>query len=283
MPHRLWRPFCRYLTILLISIAGMRLAPSSALAQASVNAASGAAQCQPNGAEPTAIRAINLDGTFLLKDGQIVTLDGLLWPDADTPKSRAALRETLLGALEGAIIAWKPLGPPDRWGHIPAHLFVNEPQTGHAPFWLQVGIAEKGLVPLWPGQMSRECWRILRQAETIAFSNRRGYWAPRAQSFRRWAIRNDPRHHEGRHFVLHAQPQRIRAGRALIFVNLSSSNRHGPTLMLTKTQKDRLTKAGKNPDLWLRQRLMIRFIVPSNGLSRIRIETADHVDLVAAP
>jgi hypothetical protein len=238
------------------------------------------ASCMPDGAMASEIRAIGHDGVFVLSGGISIRLDGLLWPDVTETKARQALRQTIETALKGTEISWKPVGVPDRWGRVPAHLFVNEPGSTAPPFWLQAGLVEKGHAPLWPGLARGSCWSALRQSENEAIKARRGVWAPRLQEFHRQTIATDPLRQEGRRFVMLWVPKSIRAGRALTFVNMTPSNRHGATLLLTRAQKDRLTKSGKNPDQWLKKRLIARFVLPYGGLSRIRIETVDHVDLL---
>jgi hypothetical protein len=233
--------------------------------------------CDPDGALPMAITAIEADGTIRIGDGLALRLANIVWPDHLEAGRRAHLVARLKAATEGQRVAWKPAAGPDRWGNVPAHLFVQEPDGRLSPFWLQAGMVEAGLVPAWPDPDNAACWQRLAAHERLAITRRRGYFAPRAQAARHRMIETNRQAHAGRPLVATWRVASVRKWRSLVFVNFAPSFRGAPSLGLTGRQVSQLGDSGQNVAAWQGKRIVARFIIGSGGLSRLRVETSRHL------
>jgi hypothetical protein len=243
------------------------------------------ALCDASGALETRIGAIAQDGTITLAEGIVISLANIAWPDAAEPLLRRKLVDGLNQSLAGQRISWKPVAGPDRWGITPAFVFVQEPGATmdpvRAPFWLQAGMVELGLVPAWPDVLAGTCWQSLLSHERIAITRRRGHWAPRVQSQRIRQMAAAPAHHAGRKFVALWQVADVRPWRELTFLNLAGQPRGGIALSLTQRTVQDLRQAGFAFHELPGRRVIARVIVPVDGLRRARIERAEHLQMFA--
>jgi hypothetical protein len=233
--------------------------------------------CDADGAGETTLAAIGVDGVIRLGDGRAITLANIIWPDHLEKRARDHLVARLREATDSQRITWKPAAGPDRWGNVPAHLFLQEPDRRLPPFWLQAGIVEAGLAPAWPDPENLACWQRLVPHERVAIKKRRGYFAPRAQARRHRAIETDRQAHAGRPVVAMWRVANVRKWRSLVFVNFAPSFRGGPSLGLTARQVSQLGEAGLSVAEWQGKRIIARFIIGSGGLSRLRVETPWHL------
>lgn len=258
-------------------IAGIALLmPDSAGAQALKPSA-----CALEGALAAEIGAIAPDGTITLKEGLLLRLANIVWPDHLESGVRDKLAKGLTETLHGQRVSWKPAAGPDRWGIVPAFLFVQEPmvenQPDLPPFWLQAGMLEAGLVPAWPEFQHGNCWEILLGHEKIAVGKRRGHWAPRVQAQRLAQIAANPAAHGGRRVVVQWRVSGARKWRDLVFLNIGSRAREGASISLSPATISALTARGLAPDNLAGQRIIARIAVPAEGLRRARLESAEHL------
>ncbi|CAN1527857.1 hypothetical protein MCEMSEM23_01290 [Rhabdaerophilaceae bacterium] len=239
------------------------------------------ALCDAGGALDAEISAISDDGIITLRDGLLLSLANIVWPDRVEPRLRAGLASGLLETLNGQKVQWKPVAGPDRWGATPAFLFVQEPAHGFQmplpPFWLQAGLVEAGLVPAWPDVLAGHCWTLLLEHEATAIERRRGHWAPRVQARRIASIVADPASHAGRRLAIHWRVASVRPWRDLLFLNASSEGRKGLAVSLTEHTRAALTARGVIPGQLAGVRILSRITLPSEGLRRARIESPDHL------
>lgn len=258
-------------------IAGIALMlPSNAGAQALKPSA-----CALEGALAAEIGSIASDGTITLKEGLLLRLANIVWPDHLEPGVRTRLAKGLTETLHGQRVSWKPAAGPDRWGIVPAFLFVQEPKVENQPdlppFWLQAGMLEAGLVPAWPEFPHGNCWETLLSHEAIAVGKRRGHWAPRVQAQRLARIGADPAAHGGRRVVVQWRVSTARKWRDLVFLNIGSHARDGASISLSPATISALTTLGFAPDHLAGQRIIARISVPAEGLRRARLESAEHL------
>ena len=233
--------------------------------------------CDPEGAIATEIIAHDAEGVFRISEGYRIRLANILWPDHLEPGQRAEITGQIATALKDQKITWKPAAGPDRWGVTPAHLFLTEKEGGLAPFWLQAGLVEAGITAAWPDPQNSTCWKQLTGHEAIAIKARRGYWAPRAQSARHRTVESDREAHAGRRIAALWRVKSVRPWRTMHFVNFVPSFRGGPSIGLTRKQMSLFNDAQKSPTLWQGKWIVARFIVGTGGLSRLRVETTDHI------
>lgn len=248
------------------------------LAATGAGGASTPTPCDAEGA--TLVKALlhDAEGVFRIDGKERVRLANIVWPDHLEPHRRANLAKILAESLgEDVEMSWKPAAVPDRWGIIPAHLFLREKSGKQPAFWLQAGLVENGFVPVWPDAYDTGCRDRLLRHEAEAIRQRRGYWAPRAQAARHRAIMLAPEAHAGRRLVALWPVRSVRAWRMLHFVNFVPSFRGAPALGLTRKQFAQLQERGNDPENWRGKRIVARVILGAGGLSRLRIEAVDHV------
>ena len=250
----------------LIAFAALGLITTSASAQPLL--------CEAEGAAPVEITRIEPDGTLVPRQGPSLRMVGIVWPDALEPAAREKARTTLLGAIKEDIITIKPAGPADRWGIVPAHVFLREKGSEAAPFWLQAGLVEQGLVPAWP-ELPDLCWKTLISHERAARSARRGYWAPRAQAYRHRVIQAAPQDHLARRMVARWRVFSTRKSQVLTYVNITPSFRVGPSIGLTARQVDMLNRQGNPPETLAGRKIIVRFLSGPAGLLRVRLAQGD--------
>jgi hypothetical protein len=237
--------------------------------------------CTLEGALDADIGAIAPDGTLTLKDGLLLRLANIVWPDHLEPGLRDRLAKGLAETLKDQRIRWRPAAGPDRWGIVPAFLFVQEPavgnQPGLPPFWLQAGMLEAGLVPAWPEFPHQDCWQTLLEHEKIAVQRRRGHWAPRVQAQRLALISANPAAHAGRRIVVQWRVASARKWRDLVFLNMGPRGTEGASVSISPATITALTTRGLAPEHLAGKRIIARIAVPGDGLRRTRLESADHL------
>lgn len=235
--------------------------------------------CAAEGAVPAEISAILSDGTITLKEGVMLRLANIVWPDRIEPQVRDKLARGLEQTLLGQKVSWKPSAGPDRWGITPAFLFVQEPDSSLPPFWLQAGMIEAGLVPAWPENLQGACWTTLLEHESVAIQRRRGHWAPRVQAQRLARIAAEPKAHAGRRIVVQWRVASARKWRDLYFLNMGARRMDGAAISLAPQTISALTARGDAPEILAGRSIVARIIVPSEGLRRARLESADHLQV----
>ncbi len=239
-----------------------------------------AGPCEATDSLKTELTAIDATGVATLTDGFRIRLAGIVWPDHLEPHQRKTLAAIIERATVGQVLRWKPAAGPDRWGVTPANLFVQEPDEARSPFWLQAGLVENGLTPVWPDGLGKDCLDTLAAHEGVAIRARRGIWAPRAQAARHRAVEAARDANAGRKMVALWRVRSVKPWRSMHFVNIVPSFRGGPSIGLTRKQVTALVDSGRNPAEWRGRWVVARFVLGSAGLSRIRVESISPVDVV---
>jgi len=140
-------------------------------------------------------------------------------------------------------------------------------------------MVEAGLVPAWP-EITGGCWDELVTHEAVAIDQRRGHWAPRLQSRRLAGIEADPSRQAGRRMAVIWTVSEVRRWREIFFLNIRNAARGGPALSASAATISALTRRGLPPESLVNRRVVVRFIVAREGLSRSRLESADHLTVL---
>lgn len=240
--------------------------------------------CQPEGAQPFQASRIAEDGTLTLADGRDLIIAHILHDDVapldGAAGSMAPLPgwQTRLAAwLAGQTVSWKPAGEPDRWGRIPANLFLREPDGNLPPFWLQAGLVHHGHAALWPQRQPAGCLETLRAAEKQAIAHQKGRWDAVMQTRTLAAISRAEAAQIGRRFAMVLQVKDVRPWHEGTFVNFMPSFHGAPSVFLTSRQMEALRNAQRDPYSWQGKRLLLRAVVNEPGLRKLRIESIDQV------
>lgn len=156
---------------------GLRLAPAYA-APAAV-APTGTGACPSAGTQSAIVGRVTKRLDVTLKDGRSLYLAGLdpPQPTPDAPDFPVHARDVLAAEFTGGQIRYLPLAPvPDRWGRIPAFVFLpphapNTMQTSAAIFLLTQGFARFMPVP-----EAHPCRSAFLAAEAQARAAKLGLW-----------------------------------------------------------------------------------------------------------
>lgn len=131
--------------------------------------------CRPGEAHAAAAKVALLGegGALILEDGQKVILSSVALPAAESSygeRARAVLEKLVLGND----IALAHAGRPDRYGRLPAHVYVGQ---GDERVWVQERLISRGLARVQSFKDSRVCAGVLLARENAARKARLGLWA----------------------------------------------------------------------------------------------------------
>jgi hypothetical protein len=138
--------------------------------------------CSLDNAVPATVALIDEDFDLLLDDGRRAALSGLEFPPPPikgAPDRRAVAYKRLSEWLAGKdIFLGAFAASPDRWGRIPARVFVAESAGADAPL-VSVGAAllEEGLARFRPDPPAAPCAGAYLAAEAPARAAARALWA----------------------------------------------------------------------------------------------------------
>jgi len=137
--------------------------------------------CSLENAVPATIAAVDDDFDLLLDDGRRATLSGLEFPPParDGPGLRAQAHKRLSDWLAGRDVFLGAFGnAPDRWGRIPARIFVAREEGAGAPLVsVEASLLEAGDARFRPDPPAADCVRGYLAAEAAARASGRGVWA----------------------------------------------------------------------------------------------------------
>ncbi|PVB61156.1 hypothetical protein DCO57_13070 [Labrenzia sp. 011] len=158
----------------LVCLAGALLAARSALAtEADPQMLARAAHetCVPADAVPVKIEGPAEEGVYVDPAGQRYFASDLYFPaSGPDPEEEAA---DVTAADAGPVLEAVPLGPPNRWGLIPAWIVVRNGDEGQM---LQAARLMDGAAVFAPERADSACAGLLRLAETAARREQRGLW-----------------------------------------------------------------------------------------------------------
>ncbi len=235
------------------------------------------ADCQPAGAEPAEIVAVTPQAGLRMRDGRELILAHLLPMDPLTTPNTDSVAARLPSWLAGQEVSWKPTGDPDRWGRIPANVFLRESRALHRAFWLQAGLTQHGWAALWPGKLTAGCLAQLLAAERRAIVAARGIWNAEVQAAALASVHDQGQAALGRQLVTILRVRTVREGQWGAFVNFVPSLHGSPAVFLSKRQMKAFRHAQSDPFSWQGKRVLLRFVVNDARLRTLRIESIDQI------
>ena len=265
--HLLRRFFLAWCLPFIAALMGSGLAPVVAAE----------ADCHPAGAEPAEIAAVTPHAGLRLRDGRELLLAHLLPMEAAAASNPESVASRLPSWLQGQQVSWKPAGEPDRWGRIPANIFLKESSGAPRAFWLQAGLTQHGWAALWPGKLAAGCLAQLLAAERRAIVATRGIWTAEAQSAALASVHHEAEAALGRRLVTILRVRSVREGQLGAFVNFVPSLHGSPAVFLSKRQMEAYRHAQSDPFSWQGKRVLLRFVVNDARLRTLRIESIDQI------
>lgn len=225
---------------------------------------------------PLEVQAVAADGALVLPDGRRLKL-AMIEPLAETSAAQREWAGQLEGWLRGYRLSWKAAGEPDRWGRIPAHLFIQEPDGRQPPFWLQAGIVHHGVAALWPGRLSAPCWAQLLVEERRAIVSGRGLWSAERQADRARSLMAHAADSLGARQIMILRVQSVRSWQDGAFVNFVPSLHGAVSVFLTTRQVEALRNAQRDPFVWQGKQLVLRLVINEPTLRKLRLESIDQL------
>jgi micrococcal nuclease len=192
-------------------------------------------------AGPERAVAAVLDGeTIKLDDGKLVRLVGALAPRASDVRaapglwpSEAATHAALSDLVLGRTVALAFAGRrEDRFGHVLAHLFVEDADSR---VWVQGRLVERGLARAAASPGNDACIAHLVERETAARAGNRGLWANSAYAVRPADRPTELTLYQGRWELVRGTVEAVSGTQSLVFVDLVS----GEEPARTDTQRER--------------------------------------------
>jgi hypothetical protein len=130
--------------------------------------------------ESVQVRDVDSSLDMTLADGRVIVIAGIETPRVTRadPDRVERLRTRLLDMTRTGTIGLASLGPRDRWGRIPAAVFIDQtgPDTSVPRFDLAHRLLADGDVRYRPDPASRGCRDRLLDAEDEARGGMRGVW-----------------------------------------------------------------------------------------------------------
>jgi hypothetical protein len=122
------------------------------------------------------VARVERDGSLILSDGRILTLEGVRLPLADKAVSGHGLAALHALALAGPVNFTTVTPEKDRYGRLRVQ--------GFGSAWLQAALLEQGLARVQIAPDRSECAPDLYEAESSARTRRMGIWASPAYAVR---------------------------------------------------------------------------------------------------
>ena len=132
--------------------------------------------CSSAGTESAKVAKIDEGLDITLQDGRSLHLAGLdpPLPTHDHPDLASKAQNALAQHL-GAGISFVPSPAPDRWGRLPAFVFIQD-QPGEAPQSLAKALLAQGFARFMPTLEARPCRAEFLAAEEVAREAHLGLW-----------------------------------------------------------------------------------------------------------
>lgn len=150
--------------------------PAIPAAAAKMAAGEIAAACPAAGLQKAKVARIDDRLDLTLQDGRSLHLAGLdpVEPTPDAPDFPDRAKSALAAKLAGGISFLPLAARPDRWGRIPAFVFVAQPAD--SPGGLAAFLLAQGFARYMPVPEAHPCVAVFRAAEEKARKDRRGLW-----------------------------------------------------------------------------------------------------------
>ncbi|MGO9134501.1 MAG: thermonuclease family protein [Methylovirgula sp.] len=133
--------------------------------------------CPTVGIQQATVARVDEDLDLALADGRSLHLAGLEAPQAtsQSPDLRRQARDALVAQLSGGAISFFPLSAqPDRWGRIPAFVFLSSNAQNAAP--VANLLLERGFARYMPEPEAHACHSEFLAAEEKARAAKLGLW-----------------------------------------------------------------------------------------------------------
>ncbi|MGB8276509.1 MAG: thermonuclease family protein [Methylovirgula sp.] len=156
----------------------LALTPASATSAAPAAAPAATSTCPTAGTQSAKVAKVDERLDIILQDGRSLHLAGLdpPQPTPDAPDFPARASDAL-AAMVGGGISFLPLAPtPDRWGRIPAFVFLPPRTQGAPPEAAADFLLAQGFARFMPTQEAHPCRAAFLAAEEKARRAKLGLW-----------------------------------------------------------------------------------------------------------
>lgn len=131
--------------------------------------------CPADGMQSALVARVDDRLDLALRDGRVLHLAGLdpVGPTAQAPDLPSKARDALAAHVGGGVRFWPLATMADRWGRIPAFVYVGPPS---APESLADFLLAQGFARFMPGQETHACRAAFLRAEEKARKAKLGLW-----------------------------------------------------------------------------------------------------------
>lgn len=241
----------------------------------------GADVCSLEAAAPVEIAAIDRDLDLLTAEGRRLALSGLEFP-TDAP-SREMARAFLADRLAPGRLAF--LAPAsagsDRWGRLPAGLFVAG-EDGEEPLVsLARAVLRAGLARFRPDPAAFACRDGLLAAETEARERRLGLWAKDEYVVVDAARRDRLMGRKGMVVVEGVVSGTGEAGGS-IYLNFGPRRGADFAVVIRKRNLETFVRANRGPRMLTGRRVRVRGLIDTGSLPRMELLSPAQIELLGA-
>ena len=230
--------------------------------------------CATPAGEPARLDRIGDRNEIVLRDGRVVRIAGLDFGQA--PPEGDGWPDYVALLTRNADLRLAILGDRDRWGRIPAHIFVR-PDEAATEAWLQGYLLESGAARLRPEPDSVSCWSAMRSLEDGARTAKLGLWSSAA------AVDTSARPAEmvakrGTLAMVEGKIIGIGESRAVFYLNFGQSWRNDFTVIVLKRQTKQFEAAGLKPGELVGKQVRVRGVVDGRDGPRIEASMPEQIE-----
>jgi endonuclease YncB( thermonuclease family) len=259
----------------------LALALLAAPARARTAAPSSAVVCPAAGLQNAKVAKVDSRLDLTLQDGRSLHLAGLdpVQPTPDAPDFPDRAKAALAAAV-GSGISFLPLAAsPDRWGRIPAFVFVAQPAP-KAPEGLAEFLLAQGFARYMPVPEAHSCAAAFRAAEEKARRTGQGLWrdpyyaileATNRASFADMAATN---------VIVEGRLVAVTANHYRTSLAFAPSRDHGFAVTILRRNVTIFERAGLNFRALIGRTLRVRGLLDLRFGPEIEINSADDIEVV---
>jgi hypothetical protein len=266
-------PALRIGFLVIINISSLLLQPAAA--QQAIGA------CSSEKAELITIEEIEPGNIIRILDKRRIILSGI---DTTSPTISTANHMRLKQLLANAEIKMLPTASKDRWGRIPAQIFVK-PKEEESEAWLQGFLLEYGharlsldsAIALKTG--NEPCLSAMRILQSTARAEKRGIWENTAAILKS-AEPEKILKHRGELAYIQGEVIGIGETRSAYYLNFGRSWQKDLSVVVLKRHIKLFDAAGLSPRSLDRKHILIHGIVDGETGPKMEIQRPDQIEIV---
>ncbi|TAL81001.1 MAG: hypothetical protein EPN75_05515 [Beijerinckiaceae bacterium] len=236
--------------------------------------------CPSTGIQKAKVARIDDRLDLTLQDGRSLHLAGLdpVEPTPDAPDFPDHAKNALAAKLAGGISFLPLAAKPDRWGRIPAFVFIAQPAA--APGGLAAFLLARGFARYMPVPEAHPCVAVFRSAEEKARKDRRGLWRDPYYAILTATNRAAFADKAATNVIVEGRLIAVTANHYRTSLAFTSKRGHGLLVTILRRNVARFERSGLHFHALIGQTLRVRGLLDLRFGPEIEISSADAIELV---